>query len=91
MNAGGQGGNRMAEEETKKPSWEEELTQYIQHIIPPKVVEQGLFCFLNFMEIQLIYKVVITSAEQKRHPVVHRHVSILPQILTPRRLSQMTG
>lgn len=48
-------------------------------------------CFVCFIEAQLIYKVVITSAEQKRHPVVHRHVSILSQILPPCRLSQMTG
>lgn len=47
--------------------------------------------FVCFIEAQLIYKFVITSAEQKRHPVVHRHVSILSQILPPCRLSQMTG
>lgn len=81
----------MAEEETKKPSWEEELTQYIQHIIPPKVVEQGLFCFLNFMEIQLIYKVVITSAVQDSDSVLHIHKSILFQILFQHRWSQNTG
>ena len=47
--------------------------------------------YLNFIEVRLIYKVVIMSAVQQSDSVVHIHTSILFQILFPHRLSHNTG
>ena len=44
--------------------------------------------FKSFIEVQLIYKVVIISTVQQNDSVIHVHTSILFQILFPHRLSQ---
>ena len=47
------------------------------------------FHFLKkFIEVQLIYKVMIISAVQQRDSIIHVHTSILSHILFPHRLSQ---
>ena len=48
-------------------------------------------CFLSFIEMQLIYKVVIISAAQQSDSVTHTDTFILFQILFPYRLSRMLG
>ena len=47
--------------------------------------------FKSFIEVQLIYKVVIISTVQQNDSVIHVHTSILFQILFPHRLSQNIG
>ena len=47
--------------------------------------------FLSFIEVELIYNVVIISAVQESDSVIHVHTSILFQILFTHRLSQNVG
>ena len=49
------------------------------------------FCFLNFIEVWLIYNVVIIAAVQQSDSVIHVHTSILSQILFLYRLSENFG
>ena len=51
----------------------------------------NFFSCLSFIEVELIYKVVIISAVQHSDSVIHIHTSILFQILFPDRLSQNIG
>ena len=48
-------------------------------------------CFIFYVEVKLIYNVVIISAIQKSDSVVHVHASVLFQILFPHGLSQNIG
>ena len=47
----------------------------------------NLLFFLSFIDVQLIYKVVIIFAVQQSDSVTHMHISILFQIFFPYRLS----
>ena len=49
------------------------------------------FTFLKFVEVQLMYNVVIISAVQESDSVTHIHTFILSQILFPYRLSEHIG
>lgn len=44
--------------------------------------------FFSFIEVHLIYKVVIIFAVEQRDSVIHKHVSIIFQIVFLSRLSQ---
>ena len=50
-----------------------------------------LFSFFSFIKVSLVYNVVIISAVQQSDSVIHRHISILFQMLFPGRLSQNLG
>ena len=43
------------------------------------------FIFKSFIDVYVIYKVVIISAVQQSDSVIHGHTSILFQILCPHR------
>ena len=47
--------------------------------------------FKIFIEVQLIYNVVVISVVQQSDSVLHTNISILFQILFPYRLSQNIG
>ena len=52
---------------------------------------KGQYISWSFIQVQLIYTVVIISAVQHSDPVVHIHTSILSQIIFPHGLSQNIG
>ena len=58
------------------------------HIFNLYLLSLYFFHFLSFIEVQLIYNVVIISAVQQSGSVIHVHTSILFQILFPCRPSQ---
>ena len=49
----------------------------IMLFFPTRPVTFFTFSFLSFVEIQLIYKIVIISAVQQSDQVIHIHISIL--------------
>ena len=54
-------------------------------------IKKFFLVLLNFIEVQFIYKVVVTSTEQQSDSAIHVHTSILFQLLFPHRFSQNTA
>ena len=52
------------------------------------IVKMYKMVFLSFIEVELIYHVVIMSAAQQSDPVIHVHTAMLFQIILPFRVSQ---